>query len=1316
MPEVKNIFVGAKMNKDLNPRMISSKEYIDARNAAVINSEGSDSGLLQNVSGNTELTNFNLAGVNLEVIGFHIDTTNNRIFAFITNWNDSSSDQLSNFASSSSKHYICVFDTNTNLGTILVAGHFLNFSKTHPILGISLLEDLLFFTDNRNQPRKINVSRALGDINYYNKEEHISVAKYYPWSPMRMTQLTGDGDLFPLTNLTLSANAGSLVGPTITGTVGVTAGFTTSGSGSGAELEITIDNDVVASVIVSENNTGSGFKVGDTIIIDKSVFGLQATNDVEIVLYRENFNQVSSMKDVTSKNLPITEQLTVSSVISDTQFQYSESPIPQEWLGATITVMTGLTDKISVENEIKITNISGTTITHDSFVGIDINDIVTVGANPDYDVSFSGDVDYLSDKFARFSYRFKYDDGEYSLTAPFSQIAFIPKQDGYFLEDSVPTDINDDAANSDENKAIKSTIIDFFENKVNSIGLFIEMPEGVSNVSELSSELKVDEIEILYKQSDLNSIKVIETIKTSDLNLNTDSEYLYQYTSQSPIKVLPSNETTRASDKVPIRAKSQEIAGNRVIYGNYLVRTSRPSSLPFAVTSSEKYQVGEDSSVSELEYPNHALKQNRSYKVGIVLVDKFGRQSDVINSNLSTIYTPYNAKSSTFIDGISDKKSIYRGESLKTTFTGVIPSDINKTGYAGLYSESNPTGWYSYKVVVQQKEQEYYNVYLPSVLNNTPQTSAPLKIESSTGTYSVGSYTGTVGSTPGWNTTSSFGLNLILQVIIDGSGGVLSLKILDGGNGRYEVGDQITISSNNLGGSGPSLVLEFDEQSISNNTAFITLFSDNINKVPRDLKEVGPQDIQFSSSAELYPRVINTTYSRNNSSNQQFETSPSPDKAILIGTRDEIGLNKTASGQDYLISPFYSIPKAYVSQDTSADPIIPEVLNLGSNPYIAKISTIKSVGGNGGAPSLPVSFEQLRLNVYETAPVESNLDIFYETSSSGLISELNKSIISNQGNNFPSLIKDWTFTLSEATTPLSYVSDVWFDVTNIFGSSLTDINGANISIELINVFTLEPTPTSTNIIDITNRNLFAVEQNLVPGTEQYKFKLRTTAGTYFTFDDSSLFDRYSFVFKVTVNSGLEVFVNNIEIPFNVNGIINELTNKPPTVLSAALDPNGESLFNIISNEWPTEKVNVQVPESTFFNLYEFDSANGTANPDVNEYKKGVLWSVNKVEFYWENQGVWREYNPGVPVSQYLRFINNTTIVNEQLQFSKALRSINPDGINDIQIYGYTSRQNTKFRVSVTIKDLVGYGALGYGFPGPNNNQFYVNFTMKSDLP
>jgi len=177
------------------------------------------------------------------------------------------------------------------------------------------------------------------------------------------------------------------------------------------------------------------------------------------------------------------------------------------------------------------------------------------------------------------------------------------------------------------------------------------MPEGVSTVSSLSTYLKVKEIDILYKESDSNAIKIVETIPTADLQSNGDTEFLYQYTSQVPIKTLPSNETTRVSDKVPIRAKAQELSGNRVMYGNYLVRTARPSNLPFSISAGEKPKAGKFDSISEIEYPNHSLKQNRSYKVGFILVDLFGRQSDVISSELSTIYNPYLSKSSTFLTG-----------------------------------------------------------------------------------------------------------------------------------------------------------------------------------------------------------------------------------------------------------------------------------------------------------------------------------------------------------------------------------------------------------------------------------------------------------------------------------------------------------------------------------------------------------------------------------------------------------------------------------------------------------------------------------------
>ena len=102
------------------------------------------------------------------------------------------------------------------------------------------------------------------------------------------------------------------------------------------------------------------------------------------------------------------------------------------------------------------------------------------------DDSWPGDPDYLEDKFVRFSYRFKFDDNEYSLMAPFTQIAYIPKQNGYFL-------------NGDEDSAYQSTIVDFMENLVQNIGLIIPLP---SSGNKLISDYKIAELEILFRESD----------------------------------------------------------------------------------------------------------------------------------------------------------------------------------------------------------------------------------------------------------------------------------------------------------------------------------------------------------------------------------------------------------------------------------------------------------------------------------------------------------------------------------------------------------------------------------------------------------------------------------------------------------------------------------------------------------------------------------------------------------------------------------------------------------------------------------------------
>ena len=154
MSEVRNTFVRSKMNKDLDDRLLTNGEYRDAVNVQVSKSESEDVGALENVLGNKLLTNFGLANIpNLEIIGVLEDDNKQRAYFIATNYTDTSSDELSNVAPYGSSCYILMYDKLNNVVYTLVQGSFLNFSKTHPVFGINIIEDLLFWTDNRNHPR-----------------------------------------------------------------------------------------------------------------------------------------------------------------------------------------------------------------------------------------------------------------------------------------------------------------------------------------------------------------------------------------------------------------------------------------------------------------------------------------------------------------------------------------------------------------------------------------------------------------------------------------------------------------------------------------------------------------------------------------------------------------------------------------------------------------------------------------------------------------------------------------------------------------------------------------------------------------------------------------------------------------------------------------------------------------------------------------------------------------------------------------------------------------------------------------------------------
>ena len=493
------------------------------------------------------------------------------------------------------------------------------------------------------------------------------------------------------------------------------------------------------------------------------------------------------------------------------------------------------------------------------------NTVLVFNENPYYINQYNGDPRFLQDKFVRFSYRFNFVDGESSLMAPFTQPCFIPKQDGYFLNESL--------SSGDMEHTYSSTIVEFMENKVNKIDLKIPLPV---NGSLLNQTLHVESIDILYKESDSLTIQVIENISTTSTefsNINIP-ELTYFYQSQKPYRTLPSSDITRVYDKIPVRALGQEIISNRVVYANYQDKHTPPSFINYNVTATAKSNLAITGAVTDttsiVEYPSSSLKTNRTYQVGVVLSDKFGRQSTTILSNSTASITIGPPSSSTTFSGstlyspYSDEGVVPRewpGNSLKIIFNSIIgnASPNAVTLDPGLYNGDvfsasyNPLGWYSYKIVVKQTEQEYYNIYTAGAIKGLPF-------------------------------------------------------------------DYVT---NSVG-------------SLSQNSSFVSLINDNINKVPRDLSEVGPQDRTFRSSVILYGRVENISNNQN-TGNNQFYPSRKAFTTTSIETLDDLFDVSGFTGQFINPVPVTDNLNAYHG-----------FFKSDANPFIAEIVTSQSTSGQFG--------------------------------------------------------------------------------------------------------------------------------------------------------------------------------------------------------------------------------------------------------------------------------------------------------------------------------------------------------------------------------
>jgi hypothetical protein len=744
---------------------------------------------------------------------------------------------------------------------------------------------------------------------------------------------------------------------------------------------------------------------------------------------------------------------------------------------------------------------------------LQIDNILSVNANPYYDQEYAGDEAFLEDKFVRFSYRYKFEDNEYSLIAPFTQVAFIPKQDGYFTyKDGYPSI-------DDESSAYRSTIVNFMRNKVDNILLQIPLPVPAN---EVASTCKISAIELLYKDASSLNVNVIDSIiidNTDAFWVSDETIYNYNYLPKQPFRTLSEKELIRVSDKTPIRAFCQEVSGNRIIYSNYKDKFFYPKTLDFNAGYSNKSTFNPSSIYSStgagnvgssiIEYPNHSIKQNRNYQIGVVLCDKFGRQSGTILSSKKSsvgelgagaLYIPYLKNTSLGDSGVLG----WPGYSLKIGFNEKIApiQPVPLDNWPGLYNgdptslEYNPLGWYSYKIVVKQPQQDYYNVYLPGVMAAYPN-----------------------------NKTLELGL-----------------------------------------------------------TSHTVLINDNINKVPPDLSDVGPAQSQFRSSVVLYPRVNNTLTAPYNKlffpngydymvstianfnelffSDQQnyiptsgaiFMANGSSSTATITVTNTAglfAGMNVIVTGgtgafqQNTVVTEVNSSTSFTVSltptitlsgatiKAEKADPYVgfDNFYNYKSNPTIAKISTSNEIGitarfSTNIPTELPITLQKLA--IYETEPIESNLDIYWETSTTGLISELNTAIDSGEPIGKITQVTNWTFLLNENS------------------GVNTDVNTVNFQFRGA-AFNILP-PDSVNVVvkdglgdDVSS--LFLVYNTSVDKTQ---WKIKTSSNAYFYYGTNPALRNFTFYITPVVNG-----INSNQFTFTNNLLSNSnpfFTTFPPIV-------------------------------------------------------------------------------------------------------------------------------------------------------------------------
>ena len=490
----------------------------------------------------------------------------------------------------------------------------LDFSPQRLITGINIIDDILMWTDGYSEPKKINIPRSLAgtvsdgsrhtmlvneavgiglsQLEVPIKVEHITVVKKSPKTPLTLNLATArDAD----------KNYSGVV------TISTLAAITSSSFTSNSEANGIHD----FSTFTTEDGSNH-FR----IIIPKDPSG-----NTTFKLNEWEVGTRVVLKEYADFVPPII-------------------PFSDYTIKGTITAW-GENNFDSANGDVKVA------IIIDSIDGFPPG-IETGQTTRDYIIDIFKPSEKLFEfKFPRFSYRYKYEDGEYSSYAPFTEIAFVPGNFDYHPKKGYNLGM--------VNRLTSITLKDFISS---------DMPKDVVS------------IDFLYKEEASPNVYLVDTISPIDGLIGGTNRWIsneFIIDNEDIKATMPSNQLLRPWDNVPRTALAQELTGNRVVYGNYT------QNYDMEVAGAEFTPIFK-TRVAASDSTAKSIKSLREYQLGVVFTDKYGRETPVI----------------------TNQSGVFKVEKERSN-----DSSFLRVGFNG---QDVPSNMEHYKFFIKETSGEYYNM------------------------------------------------------------------------------------------------------------------------------------------------------------------------------------------------------------------------------------------------------------------------------------------------------------------------------------------------------------------------------------------------------------------------------------------------------------------------------------------------------------------------------------------------------------------------------------------------------------------------------